>query len=121
MPDMNGLFHFKTRGSKMKNNQINFKYISTVALRNAIPILQRLLPDGKIIGNHWVVRNPKRTDRNAGSFKINIRTGIWKDFADEQAKGGDLIALYAYLYDVSQVDAAKDIASMLNIKDACYE
>jgi len=105
----------------MKNNSINFQYISMVALKNAIPILERLLPDGKIIGNHWVVRNPKRADRNAGSFKINIRTGIWKDFADDRAKGGDLIALYAYLYDLTQPEAAKDIASMLNIKDACHE
>jgi len=105
----------------MKNKKINFQYISMVALRNAIPILQRLLPDGKIISHNWVVRNPKRADQNAGSFKINIRTGIWKDFADDNAKGGDLIALYAYLYDVSQPEAAKDIASMLNIKDACNE
>jgi len=105
----------------MKNNQINFKYISMVALRNAIPILQRLLPDGKIVSHNWVVRNPKRADRNAGSFSINVNTGVWKDFADEQAKGGDLIALYAYLYDVSQVEAAKDIAKMLNIEDACHE
>ncbi|WP_271839957.1 hypothetical protein [Commensalibacter communis] len=92
-----------------------------MALRNAIPILQRLLPDGKLISHNWVVRNPKRADRSAGSFSINVNTGIWKDFADERAKGGDLIALYAYLYDVTQVEAAKDIASMLNIEDACHE
>lgn len=105
----------------MKNKKINFQYISMVALRNAIPILQRLLPDGKRRGNEWIARNPKRHDRHAGSFSINIDTGIWKDFADDNAKGGDLIALYAYLYDISQVDAAKDIASMLNIKDAYHE
>lgn len=98
----------------MKNKKINFKHISIVALRNAISVLQILLPDGRRHGEEWVARNPTRADIKAGSFKINIRTGQWSDFATSD-RGGDLISLYAYLTNVSQVQAAKDLAEMFNI------
>lgn len=97
----------------MKNKN-NFEYVSTVARVNAISILQILLPDGKRINNEWVARNPTRDDHKAGSFKVNMRSGQWADFATSD-RGGDLIALYAYLTGVNQYQAMKDIAEMLNI------
>ncbi|MBN8827957.1 MAG: hypothetical protein J0H68_04555 [Sphingobacteriia bacterium] len=74
-------------------------------------ILFRWLPDGKIQGNEYVARNPKRYDQHYGSFKINIRTGKWCDFATGD-KGGDLISLAAYLFNLSQYEAAKEIAKL---------
>lgn len=82
------------------------------ALPLARPILQRLLPNGRECGHEWVALNPKRPDRNHGSFKVNLRTGRWADFATGD-RGGDLISLYAYLDDCSQLEAAKAIARFI--------
>ncbi|TBW39299.1 hypothetical protein EYW49_07380 [Siculibacillus lacustris] len=41
--------------------------------------------------------NPTRTDHRPGSFKVNLRTGRWGDFSTGD-KGGDLIALAAFLH-----------------------
>ena len=55
----------------------------------------KLLPGGKVIGKEYVVRNPTRADKRAGSFEICIsgpKAGVWSDFA-ASAKGGDLVSL----------------------------
>jgi hypothetical protein len=44
--------------------------------------------------------NPRRVDRHPGSFRINLASGKWADFAVD-AKGGDLISLVAYLKDIA--------------------
>ena len=31
-------------------------------------------------GSEYVVRNPIRADRTAGSFLVNVRSGKWADF-----------------------------------------
>ena len=49
-----------------------------------------------------------------GSFRVNIQTGKWADFASD-AKGGDLISLYAYLYQISQFDAVQAVEVELGI------
>jgi hypothetical protein len=61
-----------------------------------------------------VVLNPIRADRRLGSFKINVRTGRWADFATGD-KGGDPVSLVAYLENVSQPDAARLLGRMLGI------
>ena len=94
--------------------KIDFKWINSVALSNSLPILQRLLPDGRIQKNEYLAKNPKRPDRRIGSFKINLKTGKWADFATGD-RGGDLISLVAYIQDVSQSEAARLLASMLGI------
>ena len=45
-------------------------------------------------GHEYVARNPTRADRRPGSFKINLRTGRWADFATGD-KGGDPVSLAA--------------------------
>ena len=59
-----------------------------------------------------VALNPRRADRNLGTFKINRYNGRWCDFATGD-KGGDPISLVAYLADVSQGEAARLLAQML--------
>jgi hypothetical protein len=76
--------------------------------------VQRWLPDGRRSGQEWVARNPTRADRHPGSFKVNLVTGRWADFATGHV-GGDAISLAAYLFGLSQVDAARRIATMLSI------
>ena len=77
------------------------------AKQNLLAVVQQLLPGGKVIGKEYVVRNPTRIDRRAGSFKICIsgpNAGFWSDFA-ASAKGRDLVSLVAYLKSLSRRDA----------------
>ena len=94
---------------------LDFQGINEDALRNARSLLLRLIPGGKFRSQEYIVRNPKRTDRNPGSFKINYKTGAWSDFAIEGVKGGDLISLAAYVRDTSQSNAARELADMIGI------
>ena len=93
---------------------INFAAINAAALHELDALLGRWLPDGKLEGREYVARNPRRGDRRPGSFKVNIRTGRWADFATAD-KGGDVISLAAYLFDLSQGEAARKLAGMLGL------
>jgi hypothetical protein len=86
--------------------RIDFTAVNLAALRALPLILQRWLPDGKRHG---------RADRSTGSFSINLVTGKWGDFATNDS-GGDPISLAAYLFGLSQVDAARRLADMLGIE-----
>ncbi len=79
---------------------LDFAAINAVARQQLPSLLNRWLPDGKSEGREYVARNPRRGDRNAGSFKINLRTGKWSDFATGD-RGGDVISLAAYLFGLS--------------------
>jgi hypothetical protein len=94
--------------------KIDFRRINNTAISNVLPILRRLLPDGRVAGNEYLAKNPKRPDRKIGSFKINTKTGRWADFATGD-RGGDIISLVAFLRDISQGQAARLLASMLGI------
>jgi putative DNA primase/helicase len=68
------------------------------------------LPGGRKEGPEYVVVNPTRGDMKRGSFKINLKSGRWSDFAaGGDAKGGDLISLYAYLKGTDQGTAFKEL------------
>ena len=89
-----------------KKQEIDFAGIAAQVLGFSESFLAEELPDGKREGHEWCALNPRRADSSPGSFKINMSTGVWKDFASGE-KGGDLIALYAYLYDLKMGEAAK--------------
>lgn len=93
---------------------IDFAAINAAALASLPAVLQRLLPGGHVFGREYVVRNPTRADRRAGSFRINLRSGAWSDFATGDA-GGDPVALAAYLSGLSQAEAAKALAQLLGM------
>jgi len=90
----------------------DFETVNCAALRVLPDLLARWVPEGKIHGREWTGRNPKRTDRNPGSFKVNLVTGRWADFASGD-KGGDVTSLAAYLHGLSQSEAARRLAEML--------
>jgi hypothetical protein len=94
--------------------RIDFTEVKIAALADIHGVLGRFLPGGKVIRGEYVVLNPRRADRHPGSFKINIQSGEWADFAVD-AKGGDLISLVAYLKDISQLEAAKGLSQMLGV------
>ena len=94
--------------------KINFRSINSAALAVLPSLLTRWLPTGRRKGREWVALNPKRADRRAGSFRVNMVTGRWSDFATGDV-GGDAISLAAYLFNLKQTQAARHIAGMLGI------
>lgn len=93
---------------------INFARIAQEAAARSEIILPRWLPDGHREAGEWVAKNPRRADRRPGSFKVNLRTGRWGDFATGDT-GGDLISLSAWLFGLKQDQAALRVAEMLGI------
>lgn len=97
-----------------QHRRIDFDAINTAALNDLPALLARWLPGGRIDGDEWVALNPRRADRRLGSFKINLRTGRWADFATADG-GGDVVSLAAYLAGCGQAEAARRLAAMLGI------
>jgi hypothetical protein len=93
---------------------IDFHRVNRAAMTVLPAIVSRLLPGGKVHSSEYVVRNPRRFDRHPGSFKINLATGQWADFATTD-RGGDPVSLCAYVEGVSQGEAARLLARMLSI------
>jgi hypothetical protein len=98
-------------------DRVDFAAIKAASLRSLDFIIPRLLPGGKREGDEWVVRNPTRADSKPGSFSVNMKTGVWADFATGD-KGGDMIDLVMYLNRKSNVDAARELAGMLGMTGA---
>ena len=94
--------------------RIDFRRIADAALARADAVARRWLSDGRRDGAEWISRNPTRADRKRGSFKVNLRTGKWGDFATGD-RGGDLVSLAAYLFKLSQAEAALKVADMLGV------
>jgi hypothetical protein len=98
-----------------RRRSIDFDRINGGALVYLDAICRRLLPDGKREGQEYVALNPRRSDRHLGSFKVNRHNGRWADFATGD-KGGDPVSLVAYLANVSQAEAARLLARMLDLE-----
>jgi hypothetical protein len=97
-----------------QQNQIDFARVNRAALPYLPDLVRRWLPQGRLQGLEWVALNPTRADRSLGSFKINIVTGKWADFATGD-RGGDIISLAAYIGSIGQGDAALQLARELGV------
>ncbi len=106
--------HARSANARGNPQGMDFGLVNAAALLTLPALLGRWLPEGKVEGKEFVARNPRRTDRNRGSFKINLRTGRWADFATGD-RGGDPISLAAYLFGLSQIEAARKLAHMLGL------
>lgn len=91
---------------------ICFKNVNATAIASIRNVLAHWLPNGRTEGHEYVALNPTRIDRSLGSFRINLKTGRWCDFATGDA-GGDLISLVSYLTGTTQIDAAKQLKKIL--------
>lgn len=69
---------------------------------------------GKNQGREYLPINPTRNDTKPGSLSINRDSGAWSDFATDD-KGGDLVALAAYVLGCRQIEAAERLADQLGI------
>jgi hypothetical protein len=85
----------------------------------ALPRLESLCRDwthrGRKSGMEYVALNPTRADTRLGSFRINLQSGRWADFATGDA-GGDPVSLYAYLHNMRQIEAAKSLGHILGVQ-----
>ncbi|MGE0310032.1 MAG: VapE domain-containing protein [Lautropia sp.] len=95
---------------------LDIRVVARAALADADVLVPRWLPDGRLEGREWSALNPMRGDTRRGSFKVNLATGQWSDFATGDC-GGDLVALFAYLFTGGdQGQAARDLGEILSIK-----
>ena len=90
------------------------KRVNAVALPRLESLCQTWLPNGRREGREYVALNPKRCDRNLGSFRVNLNTGLWADFATDD-RGRDPVALFAYLNGLRQLEAARQLAAQLGV------
>lgn len=98
----------------MRCAKVDFARVAAAALPYAETLVPRWLPEGRREASEWVALNPRRSDRRRGSFKVNLRSGRWGDFATGD-RGGDLISLAAHLFQLSQIEAARKIATAIGI------
>ena len=104
------------RRARRLAHPIDFRLVNRVALAALLALLERWLPGGRTEGAEYVVLNPRRSDQHLGSFRINLRTGRWADFAVTGVRGGDPVSLAAYLAGIGQLEAAERLAEMLGIE-----
>ena len=96
------------------SKKIDFDPINHAALGCFESLLAQWLPGGLKKGWEYVALNPTRTDNGKKSFSINIKSGVWEDFATGD-KGGDPVSLYAYLFNLKNGEAAKALAQIVGV------
>jgi len=101
--------------ARLKSSGASFQDVKDATLRSLDFVIPRLLHGGKRQGDEWVARNPTRDDSKPGSFSVNMKTGLWGDFAMGDT-GGDIIDLYMYLNGGTNIQAKNALADMLNVQ-----
>ena len=97
------------------NSTINYSAINQAARANALELCRHLLPHGRRCGREYEALNPTRADRSLGSFRINLVTGKWADFATGD-RGRDFVSFVAYVRDLRQSEAAQFLAAMFDLR-----
>ena len=94
----------------------SFADVKSAALKDIDRVLAHWLPNGKRVdgGKEYTAPNPTRTDKRAGSLKVNLSKGTWADFATGD-KGGDLIDLVRYLDGGTDIEACNKLADLLHV------
>jgi predicted P-loop ATPase len=95
---------------------VDYRLLNARLIGKARELLQSWFPKGKPNGSHFYVGNLQ--GEPGKSLSIDLATGAWHDFADESAKGGDLISLYAAMHQISQSDAARALDPHVDRKPA---
>jgi len=90
---------------------ISFVEIKQRYSENPLPILRELVGAGEIQGSNYVALNPRRNDKHRGSFRIDIATGRFYDFATGD-RGGSVIDLAMFVYNCGIVEAAQKLQQL---------
>jgi DNA primase len=112
---MIGVTRPKPKGRPGKAPKRNiFEEVNAAAQGRIEALVRGWVANARMSGDNLLALNPTRADKKVGSFCINVRSGIWADFATND-KGGDIISYYAYIKGLSQIDAAKELADRLGV------
>jgi DNA primase len=114
--------HHTTNGSRPKQkrstrrdlNRNIFADVNAAATGRIEDLVLGWVSKSHISGDNLFALNPTRDDRKPNSFCINLRTGVWADFATGDS-GGDIISYYAYIFRLSQIEAARELADQLGV------
>ena len=114
--------HHTTNGPRPKQkrntrgnwNSNIFADVNAAATGRIQDLAEGWVSKSHIRGDNLFALNPTRPDRKPNSFCINIRTGVWADFATGDS-GGDIISYYAYIFGLSQIEAARELADQLGV------
>ena len=71
-----------TQRTSNTSKRPSFADVKSAALKNIDRVLTQWLPNGKRVdgGKEYTAPNPTRTDKRAGSLKVNLSKGTWADF-----------------------------------------
>ena len=112
----------KRQSRYQRNNRPNrrfqkdiFLLVNQAAHGKIKALAETWVPKSRISGADLVALNPTRADRNLGSFRINIHSGVWADFATKD-RGRDIISFYAYIHGLTQIEAARALANLLGVE-----
>lgn len=104
----------RTHHDKVNERRVDFCAIKAASQQLIEKLVMQWLPGGCREGDEWVTLNPTRLDRHLGSFKVNLTTGVWSDFATGDA-GGDMIDLYVYLFGGTPLAAAEEVGKLVGV------
>jgi putative DNA primase/helicase len=85
---------------------IDFAAIARDLLGRADWYLEQWFPNGRRDGHEWKIGS--LAGEAGKSLSINMRTGVWKDFASDEG-GGDLLSLYAKSRGLQMLAAAREL------------
>ena len=93
----------------------DFSSVGREALDSILILLQEWFPQGVQEGHEFCIGS--RAGEAGQSLRVRLtgaKAGVWSDFSDDAA-GGDLISLYAYVHDLKPGQACKALADRLGI------
>lgn len=93
---------------------MDFTRIAEAALGRSQSLLREWFPAGKLVGAEFHVGS--LAGEAGESLSVNVNSGRWADFASD-AKGGDLVSLYAAKEGIKNGEAAKRLAVMLGVTE----
>lgn len=89
-----------------------FKEVAAVLLANALSVCQDLLPGGQRRGHEYVCGD--LSGGKGESLSVNLRTGVWKDFATGVG-GADLVNLWAAAKHLRPIEAKREAAERFGV------
>jgi predicted P-loop ATPase len=98
----------------MNATHINIPQIAESILARSHHFVLSWLPNGKIYGDEYKVGSLEGDPGR--SLSINLKSGLWKDFGDDQRGGRDLVSLYAAINRVGQYEAAKALMDQIGLE-----
>lgn len=90
-----------------QNQNFDFKAIAEQLRPHINSIVFDLCPGGEIKGNEYVAASI--LGGKGTSFRINLTSGKWADFADANQRGHDIISYYAKCKNLNNGQAAKEL------------